>query len=128
MDVANTSGVGGAGRIDGPQNVGKIKPPASQDPAGSTDKTITPPAAVKFSCLARLSGMAIGCNPTPRYPREMCPLVSNCSSTRFTVETGTANPAMRESPLVAIPITLPCVLMTGPPEEPGYRVTSRRMY
>ena len=52
MDVANTSGVGGAGRIDGPQNVGKIKPSASQAPAGSTDK-------VELSAHAKITSDAL---------------------------------------------------------------------
>jgi hypothetical protein len=38
MDIGNASGVGGAGRIEGPQNVGKIKPPISPASSGSTDK------------------------------------------------------------------------------------------
>jgi len=38
MDIGSTSGVGGAGRIDGPQNVGKIRPPAAMAQASGTDK------------------------------------------------------------------------------------------
>ena len=38
MDIGSTSGVGGAGRIDGPQHVGKTRPPASTAHAGSADR------------------------------------------------------------------------------------------
>ncbi len=38
MDIGSTSGVGGAGRIDGPQNVGKIRPPSAMAHAAGADK------------------------------------------------------------------------------------------
>ncbi|HLF92731.1 MAG TPA: flagellar biosynthesis anti-sigma factor FlgM [Planctomycetota bacterium] len=38
MDIGSTSGVGGAGRVEGPQNVGKIRPPASLSQAGPADQ------------------------------------------------------------------------------------------
>lgn len=38
MNIGNTEGVGGAGRIDGPQKIGRILPPASLAHAAAADK------------------------------------------------------------------------------------------
>ena len=38
MDIGKTEGVGGAGRIDGPQRIGKITPPPAHSVAGANDK------------------------------------------------------------------------------------------
>jgi len=38
MDIGKTDGVGGAGRIDGPQRIGKIMPAAAKAISAASDK------------------------------------------------------------------------------------------
>jgi len=52
MDIGKTEGVGGAGRIDGPQKIGRVTPPASLAQPQATDK-------VEFSPHAKITSDAL---------------------------------------------------------------------
>jgi hypothetical protein len=52
MDIGKTEGVGGAGRIDGPQKLGKVTPPASTAPTHGADK-------IEFSPQAKITSAAL---------------------------------------------------------------------
>ena len=52
MDIGKTDGVGGAGRIDGPQKIGKVTPPASLARSQDADK-------VEFSPHAKITSDAL---------------------------------------------------------------------
>jgi hypothetical protein len=52
MDIGRTEGVGGAGRIDGLQKIGKVTPPASADPSNAADR-------VEFSPHAKITSDAL---------------------------------------------------------------------
>ena len=53
MDVGSTSGVGGAGRVDGPQHVGPVKPSATSVPSAAADKVqLSPQAKIASDALA----------------------------------------------------------------------------
>jgi len=52
MDIGRTEGVGGAGRIDGPQKTGKVTPPASTHPSQAGDR-------VEFSPHAKITSDAL---------------------------------------------------------------------
>lgn len=53
MDLGNMSGVGGAGRIEGPQPAARIKPPASPALSPSSDQvSISPHARITSDALS----------------------------------------------------------------------------
>lgn len=53
MDISRTDGVGGPGRIEGPQKISRIQPPAAPDRTLPSDK-------VEISDAARLVSEALG--------------------------------------------------------------------
>jgi len=52
MDIGRTEGVGGAGRIDGPQKLGKVNPSSPTTPSQATDR-------VEFSPHAKITSDAL---------------------------------------------------------------------